>query len=92
MLPARDRGVVIALIRRVPAKHHITKAKTACRVRLCGTFEFVNVQVLAAQNAVDVADGHFDFLSPTFFNRFECRMYFRCGHDQSYANLQFHFT
>ena len=68
MLPARDRGVVIALIRRVPAKHHITKTKTTGWVRLCGTFEFVNVQVLAAQNAVDVAHGYFDFLSTAFFN------------------------
>ena len=92
MLPSRDGGVVIALIRGVPAKHHVAKTKTTGWVRLCGTFEFVNVQVLAAQNTVDVAHGYFDFLSPIFFNRFECRMYFRSGHDQSYANLQFHFT
>ena len=92
MLPSRDGGVVIALIRGVPAEHHIAKSKTTGWVRLCGAFEFVNVQVLAAQNAVDVADGHFDFLGAAFFNCLKRRVYFGGGHDQSYANLQFHFT
>ena len=88
MLPTCDGGVVIALIRGVPAKHHVAKTKTTAWVRLCCAFEFVNVQVLATQNTVDVTHGHFDFLSAIFLNRFECGMYFGGGHDQSFVNLQ----
>ena len=88
MLPTCDGGVVVALIRGVPAKHHVAKTKTSGRVRLCGAFEFINMQILATQNTVDVAHSHFDFLRTTFFNRFECRVYFGGGHDQSFVNLQ----
>ena len=86
MLPACDGGVVVALVGRVPTKHHVTKSKTACGIGLCCAFEFVDVQILATQNAVDVADGHFDFLSAAFFNRFECRVYFGGGHADSFRN------
>ena len=86
MLPACDGGVVVALIGRVPAKHHVTKTKATCRIRFCGTFEFVDVQVFATQNAIDVTHRHFDFLSATFFKRFECGVYFGGGHGLSFTD------
>ena len=72
VLPARHRGVVVAAVGHVPAQHHVAKAKAAGRVGFGGAQEFVLVQDLAAQHAVDVADGHLDLGRARFFDRLQC--------------------
>ena len=56
MLPAGDLGVVVALVGRVPAEDHVAEAEAA----FGGAEELVAVQVLAAQDAVDVAARNLD--------------------------------
>jgi hypothetical protein len=53
VVPAGELGVVVALVVHVPAEHHVAEAEAA----LDGGEELVAVDVLAAQDAVDVADG-----------------------------------
>ena len=52
-LPAGVGDVVVALVGRVPAEHHVTEAEPA----VDGSQELRLVEVLAAQDAVDVDDG-----------------------------------
>ena len=58
LVPARERGVVVALVVQVPAVHDIAEAEPALDHRR----ELVLVDVLAAQDAVDVGDGDLDAL------------------------------
>ena len=65
MLPARCGRVVVGGIHHVPSEHHVAKPKTASRVGFGSAQELVTVQVLAAQDAVDVADCNFYLLGFT---------------------------
>ena len=62
VLPAGDLGVVVALVLRVPAEHHVAEAEAL----LGSAKELVAVEDLAAQDAVDVAGRHLDLGSPGF--------------------------
>src|SRR6218665_2568445 len=62
MLPAGQPGVVIAMVMRIPAQHHVAKAEAG----LGCAFEFVTVQILAAQNAIDITDCHLDLGAARF--------------------------
>ena len=55
-VPARERRVVIELIVRIPAEHHVAEAKAL----LERGFELVARHVLAAHDAVDVDDTDLD--------------------------------
>jgi len=60
VLPARELGVVVAGVHHVPAQHDIAEPEATVQ----GRQELVLVQHLAAQHAVDVADGDLDLLQP----------------------------
>jgi len=60
VLPTGDGGVVVDLVARVPAEDNVAEAEAARRVGFGRALEFVDVQVLATQDAVDVADGDLD--------------------------------
>src|SRR6218665_2192632 len=62
MLPAGQPGVVIAMVMRIPAQHHVAKAEAG----LGCAFEFVTVQILAAQNAIDITACHLDLGAARF--------------------------
>ena len=51
-VPAGERGVVVELIVRIPAQHHVAEAEAL----LEGGFELVAGHVLAAHDAVDIDD------------------------------------
>ena len=55
-VPAGVGDVVVELVVAVPAQHHVAEAHAALERRL----ELVDVDVLAAQDAVDVVDAHLD--------------------------------
>ena len=65
MLPAGDLGVVVALVLAVPAEHHVAEAEAAFH----RAEELVLVQVLAAQDAVDVAAGDLDLVRAVLARR-----------------------
>ena len=83
MLPARGRGVVITLVLRVPAQDHVAKPEAALGIRLGGAKELVDVQVLAPQDAVDVAHSHFDFAVAFFAHSGDGGVFFGCRHESS---------
>src|SRR5260221_2162501 len=56
LVPSCQRGVVVALVVHVPAEDHVAKAEAA----VDGGEEFILVDVLAAQHAVDVGYGDLD--------------------------------
>ena len=60
VLPAGELGVVVGLVGDVPAEDDVAEAEAAGRRRLGRAEELVDVQVLAAQDAVDVADRDLD--------------------------------
>jgi hypothetical protein len=66
-VPAGQGRVVVALIVHVPAEHDVAKAEPA----LDRGKEFVLVEVLAAQHAVDVGHRHFDPVSGRVANGVE---------------------
>ena len=66
-MPAGQCRVVVALVVHVPAKDNVAESETA----FCRREELVLVQVLAAQHAVDVRNGHLDALSGSLANRVE---------------------
>ena len=82
VLPAGDLGVVVALVVRVPAEHHVAEAEAALGVRLGGAEELVDVQVLAAQDAVDVAARDLDLAGVGLAHRGERRVFFGGGHGE----------
>src|SRR4029077_277151 len=55
--------VVVELVAHVPAQDHVAEAHAAVERRM----ELVNVDVLAAQDAVDVVDAHLDVAQPASF-------------------------
>ena len=79
MLPAGHLGVVVGDIHHVPAQHHIAEAKAAFGVGLCRAQELVPVQVLAAQDAVDITDCNFNFGGPRFLDFRYSRVNFDSG-------------
>ena len=56
LVPAGDLRVVVTDVLRIPAEHDVAKTEAA----VGGRRELVLVHVLAAEDAVDVGDGHFD--------------------------------
>ena len=78
MLPSRGCGVVVGAVHHVPAQHDITESEATARIGLGGAQELVAVQVFAAQDAVDVADGHLDFGRTRFLDGQHCRVHFCC--------------
>ena len=60
VLPAGERRVVVGLVGDVPAEDDVAEAEAAGRRWLGGAEELVDVQVLAAQDAVDVAHRDLD--------------------------------
>jgi hypothetical protein len=66
---------------RVPAKDHIAKTKTTRRIGLDRAHEFVDMQVFAAQDAIDIADRDFDFAAPAFCDGGHCRVLFAACHE-----------
>ena len=70
VLPAGDRGVVVALVVSVPAEDHVAEAEAA----IGGAEELVAVKVLAAQDAVDVAAGDLDLAGVGRADRGQRRM------------------
>ena len=63
-MPAGVGDVVVELVVGVPAQHHVAEAHAALERRL----ELVDVQVLAAQDAVDVVDAHLDVAQPALLD------------------------
>ena len=74
VLPAGERGVVVGLVGDVPAEDDVAEAEAARRRRLGGAEELVDVQVLAAQDAVDVADRDLDLVAAALADGGERRM------------------
>jgi hypothetical protein len=70
VLPARGLRVVVGHVVAVPAEHHVAEAEA----RVASAFELVAVQVLAAQDAVDVADRDLDLRGAGLPHRGERRM------------------
>ena len=62
-MPSGISGVVIADIAGVPAENHVAEAEAGFH----GVEKLVFVQVFAAENAVNIRDGNFDFLKGGFF-------------------------
>jgi hypothetical protein len=78
VLPAGQRAVVVADVGAVPAEHDVAEAEAAIRRLLSRTEELVLVQVLAAQDAVDVADGDLDLAGAAVAHGLQRRMLAAC--------------
>ena len=63
-VPAGVGDVVVELVVHVPAQHHVAEAEAAFQRRV----EFVDVDVLAAQDAVDVVHPHLDVGQAAFLD------------------------
>jgi len=80
-MPAGEGAVVIADVARIPAEDHIAETETAIE----RGEELVLVQILAAQDAIDVGDRHLDLAdrrpADRFDDRFGCAgADIGCGH------------
>jgi hypothetical protein len=73
VLPAGERRVVVGLVADVPAEDDVAEAEAAGRRGLGGAEELVDVQVLAAQDAVDVADRDLDLAAAALADRGRAR-------------------
>ena len=65
----------------VPAKDHVAKTKAARRIGLDGAHEFVDMQVFAAQDAIDVADRDLDLFATAFRDGGNGRVLFVTCHE-----------
>jgi hypothetical protein len=76
VLPAGDLRVVVAQVVRVPAEDDVAEAEAALR----RAEELVAVQVLAAQDAVDVADRDLDLADARLADRGDRGVFLLAGH------------